>query len=48
MCQSKAKESKIKNYVQCLSNILRDFTIDNMKKPGLKEIVIFFSVDFCE
>ena len=46
MCQSKAKESKIKNYAQCLSNILRDFTIDNMKKPGLKEIVIFFSVDF--
>ena len=48
MCQSKAKESKIKNYAQRLSNILRDFTIDNMKKPGLKGIVIFFSVDFCE
>ena len=46
MCQSKAKESKIKNYAQCLSNILRDFTIDNMKKSGLKEIVNFFSVDF--
>ena len=29
-----------------LGNISKDFTIDNMKKTGLKGIVSFFSVDF--
>ena len=30
--QFKAKNSEIKNYAQCLGNILKDFTIDNIKK----------------
>ena len=30
----------------CLGNILKDFTINNMKKSGLKGSVNFFSVDF--
>ena len=34
--QFKAKESKIKDYILCLGNILKDFTINNMKKAGLK------------
>ena len=29
------------NYLLCLSNILKDFTIDNMKKAGLKRVVKF-------
>ena len=43
--QFKAKNSEIKDYALCLDNILKDFTIDNMKKAGLKGIVNFFSVD---
>ena len=30
--QFKAKNSGIKKYVSCLSNVSKDFTIDNMKK----------------
>ena len=30
----------------CLSNIWKDFTIDNMNKIGLHEYVYNFSVDF--
>ena len=30
----------------CLGNVSKDFTINNMKKTGLKGVVIFFSVDF--
>ena len=44
--QFKAKDSGIKDYTLCLGNISKDFTINNMKKTGLKGIVIFFSVDF--
>ena len=44
--QFKAKVSKIKDYAICLSNISKDFTINNMKKTGLKGTVKFFSVDF--
>ena len=29
----------------CLGNISKDYTIYNMKKTGLKECKIFFSVD---
>ena len=29
-----------------LGNISKGFTINNMKKTGLKEVVNFFSVDF--
>ena len=44
--QFKAKDSEIKDYALCLGNISKDFTINNMKKTGLKEVVHFFSVDF--
>ena len=46
MYQFKAKNSEIKYYTICLSNISKDFTINNMKKKtGLGEVVKFFSVD---
>ena len=40
--QSKAKNSEIKDYALCLGNILKDTTINNMKKTGLKGVVTFF------
>ena len=30
----------------CFGNVSKDFTIDNMKKTGLKRSVNFFSVDY--
>ena len=40
--QFKAKISETKDYALCLGNILKDFTIDNMKKKtGLKGVVKF-------
>ena len=42
--QFKGKASEIKDYALCLGNISKNFAIDNMKKRGLKGIVIFF---FC-
>ena len=44
--QLKAKDFEIKDYTLFLGNILKDFTIDNVKKARLKESVNFFSVDF--
>ena len=44
--QFKAKDSQIKDRTICLGNISKDFTINNMKKVGLKGVVVFFSVDF--
>ena len=44
--QFKAKDSAIKGNALCLGNISKDFTINDMKKTGLKGIVVFFSVDF--
>ena len=44
--QFKAKNSEIKDYDLCLGNISKDFTINNLKKTGLKGDVNFFSVDF--
>ena len=38
--QFKAKNSEIKYYSLCLSNVSKDFTNNNMKKTGLKEILI--------
>ena len=32
----KAKDLEIKGYAPCLGNVLKDFTINNMKKTGLK------------
>ena len=40
--QFKAKNSEIKDYVLCLGNISRDFTINDTKKTGLKGIANFF------
>ena len=44
--QFKAKNSEIKKYPLCLGKISKDFTVDNMKKTGLKGSVNFFSVDY--
>ena len=40
------EKSKIEDYTLCFSNTSKDFTIDNIKKTGLKGKVIFFSIDF--
>ena len=45
-CKLKIKNTEIKDYALCASNVSRDFTINNMKKTGLKEVLNFFSVDF--
>ena len=42
----KAKDSETKDYTLCLGNVSEDFTIDNMTKTRLKEVVNFFSVNF--
>ena len=39
---SKQKNSEIKDYALCLGNISKDFTINDMKKTGLKGVVKFF------
>ena len=43
--QFKARDSEIKSCTLCLDNISKDFTINNMKKTGLRDIVKLFSVD---
>ena len=43
MYQFKAKDSEIKPFPLCLGNISNGFTIDSMKKTGLKQ---FISVDY--
>ena len=42
----KAKNSEIKDYVLCLGNISKDFTIDNMKKSRIKRSCKIFFADF--
>ena len=42
----KAKDSEIKSYPSCLGNTLKDFTIDNIKKTGLKGYAHGFCVDY--
>ena len=44
--QFKAKTSEIKDYALCLGNVSKDFTINNMKKAGLKGVVKCFFIDF--
>ena len=44
--QFKVKNTEIKDYALCLGNISKDFTINNLKKIGLKGVVNFFSVGF--
>ena len=42
----KAKDSEILAYSLCLGNISKDWSIDNMKKAGLKGHVYDFSTDY--
>ena len=44
--QFKAKFSEIKDYSLCLGNVSTDFSINNIKKTGLKGVVKFLSIDF--
>ena len=42
----KAKDFETTPYPQCLGNISKEWSVDNMKKPGLKGYVYDFSVDY--
>ena len=42
----KAKDSEITAYPLCLGNISKDWSVDDMKKTGLKGYVYDFSVDY--
>ena len=42
----KAKDYEISGYPLCLGNISKDWSVDNMKKAGLKDYVYDFSVDY--
>ena len=42
----KAKDSEITAYPLCLGNMSKDWSVDNMKKTGLKGYVYDFSVDY--
>ena len=44
--QFKTKDSKIKPYPWCLSNISKDITINNMKKTGLRGAIELFLFDY--
>ena len=44
--QFKAKDSERKDYALRLRNITKDFTVNDLKKTGLKRILNFFSIDF--
>ena len=44
--QFKAKDSEINDYVLYSGNISKDFTMNNMKKSGFREVVKFSSLDF--
>ena len=42
----KAKDYELSAYPLCLGNISKDWSVDNMKKAGLKGYVYDFSVDY--
>ena len=42
----KAKDSEITAYSLCLGDILKDWSVDNVKKTALKEYAYDFSVDY--
>ena len=42
----KAKDSEIHAYSLCLGNISKHWSMDNMKKTGLKGCVYDFSTDY--
>ena len=41
-----AKDSEIIPYERCLGNISKDWSVDNLKKTGLKGYAYDFSVDY--
>ena len=46
MIKFKAKDSEIAAYLLRLGNIFKDFSVDNMKKTGLKGYDDNFSIDY--
>ena len=46
MYKFKAKDSEIHAYLLCLGNISKDWSIDNIKKTGLKGYVYDFSAAY--
>ena len=42
----KAKHSEINTAPLCLDNVLKDFSVDNMKKTGLYRYACNFSVNY--
>ena len=42
----KAIGSEIAVYLLCLGNISKDWSVDNIKKTGLKSYVYDFSIDY--
>ena len=42
----KAKDSEVNPYELCLGNISKDWSVDNMKKTGLKGFVYDFRVEY--
>ena len=42
----KAKDSEISAYPLCLGNISKDWSVDDIKKTGLKGCIYDFSVDY--
>ena len=42
----KAKNSEINTASLCLGNVLKDFSVDNMKKTGLYRYACNFSVNY--
>ena len=42
----KAKDAEIVAYLLCLGNISKDWSVDDMKRTGLKGYIYDFSVDY--
>ena len=42
----KAKNSEISAYLLCLGNISKDWSVDSLKKTGVKGYIYNFSVDY--
>ena len=42
----KAKDYEITAYLVCLENISKDWSVDDMKKTGLKVYLYDFSIDY--
>ena len=46
MLKKYISSKQTKDYALCLGNVSKYFTINNIKKTGLKGVVKFLSVDF--